>query len=148
VNIICYLQYSFIYGYLSELLSHFQCKSRKLDRYMKMLSSSFYCIFLSNFAHEADSFAPSSLIILYIINKYITYTRYGFNLALMCNFAQQPSQTTRFALHKNRAVYTTKACGKCGLSDPRPLLGRNRIHMFPVPSLNTKLQNNMTVNEA
>jgi hypothetical protein len=114
---------------------------------MKILSSSFYCILSSNSAHKADSFAPSSLTILCITNKYITYTRYGFNLALMCNFAQQPSQTTRFALHKNSAVYTTKACGKYGLSDPRPLLGRNKINLFPVPSLNTKLQNNMTVNE-
>jgi hypothetical protein len=104
--IISHLQCCFIYGYLSELLSHFQCKSRKVDWYLKILSSFFYFIFLSNFAHEADSFAPVSWI--YITNKYITNTLYGFNLALMCNFAHQPSQTARFALHKNSEIYTTK----------------------------------------
>jgi len=27
----------------------------------------------------------------------------------ICMFAQQPSQTARFALHKNSAIYNTKA---------------------------------------
>jgi hypothetical protein len=35
-NIICHLQYCFIYGYRRELLCLFQCKSRQLDGYMKI----------------------------------------------------------------------------------------------------------------
>ena len=39
-NIICHMRYCFIHGYVSELLSHVQWTSRKLDWYMKVLSPS------------------------------------------------------------------------------------------------------------
>jgi len=66
----------------------------------------------------------------------------GFNVALMCNFTQQPSQIAGFALHKNSEIYKKKKpCGNCGLSDPRPLLGPNGIQLLAGPFAKHKITN-------